>query len=309
MGQYYLIKERLEPCTKEFIHGRGKKSKYVANVTWEEFEQDANLFDMGIDIELQKGRVPVTMIEVNYDSLTGSFYIPSRVNCDAEPHSFSFAVDERGIVFINDDGMAQTLIDRILQTKHWKMPSLERFIYDFLEQIVIGDLLELEKYETEMEKMEDRIIKNDLDGIMERLVDIRSELIDLKAHYEQLIDVSQELEENENHFFDTKNLRFFRLFTERSERLLNIVTSLKEHSMQVRDLYHYQMEVNRNNHMEMLTILSAIFMPLTLITSWFGMNFVHMPELAKPWAYPVLIGVCVTIVLVNIFILKRKKWI
>ena len=184
MGQYYLIKERLEPCKSELIHGRGRKSKYVANVSWDEFEQNAELFDMGIDIELQKGRVPVTMI-----------------------------------------------------------------------------------------------------------------------------DVSQELEENENHFFDTKNLRFFRLFTERAERLLNIVNSLKDHSMQVRDLYHYQMEVNRNNHMEMLTILSAIFMPLTLITSWFGMNFVHMPELEKPWAYPVVIGVCVTIVLVNIIILKKKKWI
>ena len=79
--------------------------------------------------------------------------------------------------------------------------------------------------------------------------------------------------------------------------------------MQVRDLYHYQMEVNRNNHMEMLTILSAIFMPLTLITSWFRMNFVHMPELAKPWAYPLVIGVCITIVVINIVVLKRRKWI
>lgn len=306
MGRYYQIKEKLEECKKESL--RNRKVKYVAVVSWEEFEKDQELFDMVFDIEMERERLPVTKIQVNYDSLTGSFCIPSRVDPDAEGHNFSFAIDERGIVFINDEGSAQVNIERIMGKMRWKTPSLERFIYDFLEGIVIGDLMELEKYEQEMERMEDRVIKNDLDGIMERLVDIRSELLDLKAHYEQLIDVSQELEENEHHFFDTKNLRFFRLFTERAERLLNFVISLKEHSMQVRDLYHYQMEVNRNRHMEFLTILSSIFMPLTLITSWFGMNFKYMYELEERWAYPTVMGVCVLIVVTTVIILKRKKW-
>ena len=306
MERYYQIKERLEECKKESVKNR--KVRYVALVSWDEFEQNQALFDMGIDIEPEKERVPVTQIQVNFDSLTGSFAIPSRVNCDEPWHTFSFAIDEKGVVLINDDGIAQQLIDRIAQTKHWKNPSLERFLYDFLEGIVIGDLIELEKYEKEMERMEDRILKNDMDMVMERLVDIRSELLDLKAHYEQLIDVSQEFEENENRFFDSKNLRFFRLFTERTERLLNIVISLKEHTMQVRDLYHYQMEVNQNRRMSLLTIITTVFMPLTVITGWFGMNFQYMPELTKKWTYPTVAGICVLIVVLNIIILKRRKW-
>ena len=47
----------------------------------------------------------------------------------------------------------------------------------------------------------------------------------------------------------------------------------------------------------------------TLITSWYGMNFSHMPELSQPWSYPLMIvgvgGVCVG--LYRLF--KRAKWL
>ena len=152
------------------------------------------------------------------------------------------------------------------------------------------------------------ILAGELDGIMERLVDIRSELLDLRTHYEQLIDLGQELEENENAFFSSKNLRFFRLFIERTERLQSNVSALREHTMQVRDLYHSQLEVKQNRKMTFLTIIATIFTPLTLITGWYGMNFTHMPELDSPYAYPIVAGVCLLIVITCLIILKKKKW-
>jgi magnesium transporter len=159
-----------------------------------------------------------------------------------------------------------------------------------------------------MDQMEDRILSGDLDKVMERLVDIRSELLDLRAHYEQLIDLGQELEENENAFFSSKNLRFFRLFIERTERLQSNVTALREHTMQIRDLYHSQLEVKQNRNMSFLTIIATIFVPLTLITGWYGMNFTHMPELDSPYAYPIVGGVCLLIIVISLIVLKKKKW-
>ena len=122
-------------------------------------------------------------------------------------------------------------------------------MYDFLEGIVSGDLISLERYEKEMVAMEDRILEGNLEGVMERLVDIRSELLDLRTHYEPLIDLGQELEENENAFFSSKNLRFFRLFIERTSRLQSNVAALREHTMQIRDLYHSQLELRQNRNM------------------------------------------------------------
>ncbi|MBQ6660064.1 MAG: magnesium transporter CorA [Lachnospiraceae bacterium] len=305
---YYQIKNTLTECSAEDIDNR--KIPYVANISLEEFEEKKDLFDMGIDLDLEAETEveDVTAIQVNYDSLTGCFAIPDFTSIESPPHTFLFAIDERGIVILDDDGTAQSILSRIQASKRWKFPSLERFLYDFLEGIVTGDLITLEKYEKEMDSMEDRILAGDLTGIMERLVDIRSELLDLRTHYEQLIDLGQELEENENAFFSSKNLRFFRLFIERAERLQSNVTALREHTMQVRDLYHSQLEVKQNRNMSFLTIIATIFTPLTLITGWYGMNFTHMPELDSPYAYPIVGVVCLTIVVTCLIILKKKKW-
>ncbi len=306
---YYQIKNTLTECRAEDIDNR--KVPYVANISLEEFESRKDLFDMGIDLDMEAEAEETdytTNIQVNYDSLTGCFAIPNFTSIESPPHTFLFAIDERGIVILDDDGTAQKILESIQASKRWKFPSLERFLYDFLEGIVTGDLIMLEKYEKEMDQMEDRILSGDLSDIMERLVDIRSELLDLRTHYEQLIDLGQELEENENAFFSSKNLRFFRLFIERAARLQSSVTALREHTMQVRDLYHSQLEVKQNRNMSFLTIIATIFTPLTLITGWYGMNFTHMPELDSPYAYPIVAGVCLLIVVTCLIILKKKKW-
>lgn len=307
INTYYQIKDTLKPCKIEDLNNR--KVPYVANISWEEFEKNNKVFDMGIDLDMKIEETGATIIQVNYDSLTGCFAVPIHDNDSSTNHTFAFAIDERGIVFINDDGIAQNVIDKIKDSKKWKFPSLERFIYDFLEGIVTGDLILLENYEKEMEKMEDRILEGDLEDIIERMVDIRGELLDIRLHYEQLIDLGQELEENENHFFDESNLRFFRLFIERVERLQHIVTSLRDHSMQVRDLYQSKMDEKQNRNMTLLTVIATIFMPITLLTGWYGMNFEYMPELSRPWAYPAMVGVCILIIITSLTIFKKKKMI
>lgn len=306
---FYRISERLEEIT---LKECGKKDyKYVAIVTEEEFQKNSAVFDMGIDLEMDvtASKIGATKAEVNYDSVTGSFSIPDRNNICGEDHEFAFALDEKGIVFINDDGTAEKIIRKIKNTKKWRSPSLERFIYDFLEAIVIEDLPYLENSEKKLDKIESDILAGIDENNTESLMDIRDEILDLKTHYEQLIDFGQELEENENNFFDPQNLRYFRLFTERVERLRDITNSLRDYTMQIRDLQHTQLEVKQNHIMTFLTVVTAIFMPLTLIVGWYGMNFKYMPELESPVAYPIIIGVCVLIIVISLIVFKKKKWL
>ncbi|MBR4145920.1 MAG: magnesium transporter CorA [Lachnospiraceae bacterium] len=303
---YYIIDDKLEESSYEECLKHDHI--YVANVSVEEFKRNTELFNMGIDMDFEPGVAPVSCVKVNYDSLTGSFSIPDRANISEENHEFSFVLDEQGIVFINDDGTAEKILKKIAQTRKWRMPSLERFVYDFLEEIIGTDIKVLEEYDKKLDAMEDCILDGDDDGIMEALLEIRSDIMDLRTHYEQLIDLSQELEENENGFFSSKNLRYFRMFTERVMRLQDIVSSLREHSMQVRDLHHSQLETKQNKVMTVLTVVSTIFMPLTLIVGWYGMNFKYMPELELPVAYPIVIIVCVLIAVGSIIFFKKKKF-
>ena len=201
------------------------------------------------------------------------------------------------------------MIGNIRRVKKWKLPSLERFIYDFLDQIVIDDLRLMENYECELDSMEKSIIDGTDTFPTVRLNDIRSDIRDLRIHYEQLIDLGQELEENENNFFKQENLRYFRLFLNRMARLHDSSTSLREYTMQLRDQYKAHLDIKQNRIMTILTVVTTIFMPLTLIAGWYGMNFRYMPELEWRWSYPVIIVVSLLIVVGCLWFFKKKKWL
>ena len=304
---YYLIKELLEDSTLEECARR--EHPYVALVTAAEFDTNSAFFDMGIDMEVEYEHPGLTKAVVNYDSLTGCFSIPDREDIFGDPHRFSFALDEKGIAFINDDGTAKAIIDKVQASRKWRSPSLERFIYDFLERIVEGDLKLFEAYDKRLDELEDQILKGDIDNVMEPLLDIRGELLEIHTHYEQLMDLIQEFMENENGFFKQENLRFFDMFLNRLDRLNDLSNSMRERVMQVRDLYHTQLDVKQNKISSVLTIVATIFMPLTLIVGWYGMNFQYMPELAWKWAYPAIIVISVLVVIISIVFFKKKKWL
>ena len=303
---YYLIKEKLEECGKSAI--RAGDVQYVAVLTPDEWKSEKDDFDMGIDIEPDSGDLFTTKAQVNYDSLTGSFSIPDREDTAVES-TFSFALDEKGIVFIDGGDTASKILENITRSKKWRLPSLERFIYDFLEQIVCRDREVLEKYDRELDGMES-LVEKDLDKVtLERLFEVKNVIRDLRAHYEQLLDLSQELEENENNFFKPDNLRYFKLFSARMERLRDTASSVADHASQIRDIYMSTLDVKQNRIMTILTVVTSIFLPLTLIAGWYGMNFKYMPELSKTWGYPAVIAVSVLIVVVSIWFFKKKKWL
>ena len=304
---YYLIGETLQEITEDQIRSDDQQ-QYVAVLTTAEWETGKERFDLGIDIEPDLSEPETTKAEVNYDSLTGTFSIPDRKNFSREDR-FAFALDEKGIVLIDDGNAAAEIIQEIIRTKKWRFPSLERFLYDFLEQIVREDRRLLQVYDQQLDQMESDILKETKEVTFEHVYDLRNEIRDLRVHYEQLLDFSQELEENENNFFKNENLRYFRLYTSRIERLRDAAIAVSDHATQIPDIYKAHLELRQNRIMTVLTVVTTIFMPLTLIVGWYGMNFLYMPELGFRWAYPAVFVVSVMIVILSILFFKKKKWL
>ena len=304
---YYLIKSTLSECSAEDI--RNGEYQYVAVLTIDEWKNQQSSFDMGIDLDINPDDIHNTKAEVNYDSLTGTFSVPSRRDICGNDYQYAFALDEKGIVFIDSTGVVERMVKRISKTKRWKMPSLERFIYDFLELIISRDLSIMEKFEKELDEIEDDMMDAETETGLTRVNEIRSNIRELRIHYEQLIDFGQELQENENNFFKPENTRYFRLFTDRVTRLHDTATSLRDFTMQLRDMYHTQIDVKQNRVMTLLTVVTTIFMPLTLIVGWYGMNFKYMPELNTKWGYPVVIAVSIIISVGELIFFKYKKWL
>ena len=304
---YFLIKSTLEECSLEEVH-KGEY-QYVVVLTPEEWKKEQGSFDIGIEMDLSTEEIHNTKAEVNYDSLTGTFCIPSRRNITENDYRYAFAIDEKGIVFIDPTGVVNRMVKKISLRKKWKVPCLERFIYDFLELIISRDLSILEGYERELDDIEGDILDDAKTADLGRVNEIRGDIRDLRRHYDQLIDLGQELEENENNFFKPENTRYFRLFTDRMSRLHDTANSIRDYTVQIRDLYHTQMEIKQNRIMTLLTVVTTIFMPLTLIVGWYGMNFRYMPELESRWGYPIVIIISLAIIIFSLLFFKKKKWL
>ena len=298
---HYLIKETLVK-TEELP----QEVPSVSLFTQEEWEQNRALFPFFQELDEERTDLYSTHANVRQDCLTGSFAIVNRRDLNQDDLAFSFALNKDRIVFVDDGEYVEEVLSHIHKTKKWQDPCIDRFLYDFLDYIVKDDLRIQEKYEMELEVIEDT---SDGSQINERLNEIRSEVRRFYIHYQQLLDVAQELEENENGFFEEDRLRYFRSYITRLDRMLNITSYLRDYVIQIEDMNQERISIRQNEIMTILTVVTTIFMPLTLIVGWYGMNFRYMPELDDHYAYPILIVICIAIVIGLLHFFKRKKWL
>ncbi len=293
----------IEPSTyQECIDER---TPFVGVIQFDEF--DSNSYGMDFDGEFDMDDIHNSKLEVNFNTLSGTFCIPDRRDMDEHILNCAFILDKSGILFIENGHRVQGIIEDMRRSRRRMNPSLERFLYDFLEYMIDDDLRVLETYGDDMELIEEHILDGEFEGAISALTHIRNELRMFWIHYEELIDIGEKLKENENEFFDVDNLRYFQLFEERVDRRQNLVNSLRDHTSQIRDLYQSQLEVQQTHTMNYLTIVTTIFLPLTLIVGWYGMNFKYMPELTQKWGYPGVIIASLLIVVISLVFFKKKN--
>ena len=301
----YIIGEKLT----EIADGAMPGGQFVDVLTPDQWRSMRESYDFGIDIEPDWDAALDSQAEENYDSITGTIHVPDRLDLSEEGAWFSFALDEKGIVFI-DPGNSAAAMMRELARRRWRKPGLERFLYDFLQLLVRGDNKLLGRYERELDEMEDDVHSDAFDkDRVSRVNEIRSDMRDLDGYFEHLQDMVAVFEENENGFFADENLRYFRLLDAQLEKLRDKTNQLSVQAQQVRDLYKMHLDIRQNNIMTVLTVVTAIFAPLTLLVGWYGMNFEHMPELAWPISYPAVFVVSVLIAVGLVIYFKRRKWL
>lgn len=84
---------------------------------------------------------------------------------------------------------------------------------------------------------------------------------------------------------------------------------MREYAMQVQDVYQSEIEIRQNDVMKFLTVVTTIFLPLTLIVGWYGMNFRYMPELMWKYGYPMVGALSVTVAGGCLWFFKKKKFL
>ena len=159
-----------------------------------------------------------------------------------------------------------------------------------------------------MDRLEDQVLSGQIEDFNPQMTAMRKEITGGIRYYTQLDDMICEFQENENGYFTDDEVRAFHLVEKRIGRLAGEAQALREYGLQLRELFQAEIDVRQNRIMKTLTIVTTIFLPLTLVAGWYGMNFVHMPELRWEYGYPVVIGVSVAVVSLSLWIMKKKKF-
>lgn len=187
--------------------------------------------------------------------------------------------------------------------------TLEKLICSFLETIARQCSAQFDVQE-EIAALEKEVIdKNVCKNFAELLIEKKRELLRLRAFYEQLIDATEIYIENENELLDEKSYKLFKLFRDKAVRYKENTDILRESVTHLWDAYQTSIDARQNEIMKLFTVVTSVFLPMTVIVGWYGMNFKYMPELSSRFGYPYVIFLNVAVVFSLIYIFKRKRWI
>lgn len=184
--------------------------------------------------------------------------------------------------------------------------SLSHLIICVLTTFLTKDNQILEQFELLLESLESKVMVCNLQSLRLDIFTNRRKLLMLHNYYEQFLNVITELSDNTINLFDPSQIHCFLRLEARVSRLSQRVHDLSNYLSDIKDSYMTQLDLNLNNTMKVFTIVTSIFLPLTLIVGWYGMNFKYMPELHWKYGYVWVITLCI-LVLIICFVLFRKK--
>lgn len=186
--------------------------------------------------------------------------------------------------------------------------SLERIICLFFDRLVRQDNAHLETYEKTVEKMEAQVEEGTTGKRFNAdVLALRRKLLIIRNYYAQFVDLTDALEANEDDLFRDDKLHHFANLGRKMDRLASNTQLLRDNLMQVREAYQSSLDYTTNQIMKVFTVITTVFLPLTLIVGWYGMNFTYMPELGWRFGYIGVIVLSVIVVVACFGLFKKKK--
>lgn len=183
-------------------------------------------------------------------------------------------------------------------------------LYGVLDFIVDNLLPIVRDNREELQELEQDIFSESFKrDTVRRLYDMQRDLMTLRLAVAPLQDVISQLERLHPQLIPEPLRVYFRDVRDHVTRVNDAINAMREMLTAAINVNLSLVTFGQNEVMKKLAGWAAMLAAPTLITSWYGMNFQHMPELDKPWGYPLVIGVVACLVGGIYLGLKRAKWL
>ena len=189
----------------------------------------------------------------------------------------------------------------------------DHLLYKITDHLVAGYMPTVEKIDAAIDQIEDQVFDRPSPRTLEKLFALKRVLLAMRRILLPQREVLNKLARDDYRVIDPKDRIFFRDIYDHLVRLHDINENLRDLVGGAQDTYLSVINNRMNEVMKTLTIITTLFMPLTFLTGFFGMNFFEPLGLMRAWTTnPVFYMVLAINILLPIGMyiwVRRRKWL
>lgn len=200
------------------------------------------------------------------------------------------------------------LYDSTLKSPDLLKTGIDVFLYNLLDDITDKYFPLLDRTSNKIDLLEDKMFSDPTREDLRDLFVIKHQMLTVRKIMAPEREVINALIRFDSHLIHSKHTIYFQDIYDHLIRLIDLVDTSRDLITGAMDIYLTSISNKLNDVMKRLTIIASIFMPLTLISSIYGMNFKFMPELGLRYSYFIVLTAMVIIALWMTLYFKKKKW-
>lgn len=248
-------------------------------------------------------------VELYPSYIIGSFSVPDKSDPTGDPDTLSFYLEADHLILIDDGDIAKTTLDKVAATGILTKPTTSHALYAFMKTLIADDFSWFSAMEDAMEALEEAMVDGEADVSSQTIMSYRRAAMRMGSYYQQIGVMADLIADNENKVMSREAARAFGHIANHASHLSDRAGMLREYSLQLYELHQTQIDLKQNSTMQILTIVTVMFAPLTLVTGWFGMNLTVLPGLDWPYMAATLITLALVMIAAMVLFFKRKRWL
>lgn len=200
--------------------------------------------------------------------------------------------------------------DRIENSKG-RIRSLKNdyLFYALIDSILDHYFIVVEKVGDYLDQLEDEIFEDPDKDSLDKAQRNKRLLLELRrAVYPLRECISRLLKENSS-FINPKTHAYLHDAYDHCIQIIETVESYREINAGLKDMYLSSVSHKMNQVMQVLTVISSLFIPMTFVAGVYGMNFEHIPELTWEHGYHYFWIINISIFILLLIFFRWKKWI
>jgi magnesium transporter len=210
----------------------------------------------------------------------------------------------------HDEDIFKPIKDRLRQgSNRIRKQGSDYLAYTLLDTIVDYYFSVLEQVDADLDHLEEELVHFPKPITLQQIQHIKRDMIILRKTIWPMRDVINRFLRLENPLVSPTTQLYLHDVYDHTVQAIDITEGFRDVVSGMLDVYLSNINIRTNDIMKVLTIVSTIFVPLTFITSLYGMNFEFMPELHSKIAYPMVLSLMASIAFGMLIYFHRKHWI